>query len=390
MMDLYLLSAPILLLGIVMLLRFVGCGFQPTLIATAPKLSAPVIGDGQVTLNWTESVDTTGYSYQINRSNDGMPFTVVDIVAGITYKNVGLTNGTTYQYTVTATVGNVVDPSSVSNAVFATPAIVPGRPPGSILDPGSPLVTNLIGLFLMNEGTETAQGASAPPDRNIVDGTTANLVGNAAATWEVADPSIVFHGGGSLNSYLDAGVDVPFNDMTTNQITIVAKVFVNALFTGGICEKNDGKGPNTDSGFIFAMDNTGALRVTVELSTHSMRLTTMPVVTVGQWMQLAFTWDNTQYNGTTVPPTAAVIYVNQQIAPTVAYDPNNPNLQPTQPGQGTLNTTHASNTATFRIGTVGYDFPGSLYGKIAYIAVYKGRLLSSTEMATLDMTLPIK
>jgi hypothetical protein len=391
MIDLYLLTAPILLLGIVALLRFVGCGFAPQASASAPNLGAPVIGDRQVTLNWTESdTDTTGYSYQVNRSNDNQPFAVVAKVPATTYTDTsatGLTNGTTYKYTVTATVGNFVDPSSVSNEVKATPAIVPGRPPRSVLDTANPLATNLIGLFLMNEGTETAQGKSAPPDINLVDLAMANPSGNAAPTWEVADPSIVFHGGGSLNSYLDAGVDLLFNNMPTDKITIVAKVLVNALFTGGICEKNDGKPPGSDSGFIFAITNTGALHVKVELSAQSMVLETNGgVVAVGQWMQLAFTWDGTQYNaGTkTAPSAAAAIFVNQK------NQAGNLNAMTTHNGTGTLDTTMLSNNQPFRIGNVSYDFASSLYGKIAYMAVYKGRLLTPTDLATLDSGLPIK
>ena len=163
----------------------------------------------------------------------------------------------------------------------------------------------------MNEGTEAVEGTSAQ-DRNLVDMTTANPAGGAPPFWEVTDPSIVFHGGPSLNSYLDAGVDLLFNDMPTSKITIVAKVLANALIAGGICEKNDGKPPNSDSGFIFAMNNTGALRVTVELTNNSMRITTGAVVVVDQWMRLAFTWDGTQYNSetATAPAATATIYVN--------------------------------------------------------------------------------
>jgi Concanavalin A-like lectin/glucanases superfamily len=245
----------------------------------------------------------------------------------------------------------------------------------------NPLSANMIGLFLMNRGTGTAQGTPAQ-DTNLVDMTTANPAGNVPPTWEVADPSILFNGGASLNCYLDAGVDLLFNDMPTSKITIVAKVLVNALTLGGICEKNDGKPPNSDSGFIFAMDNTGALRVTVELTANSMRITTGAVVVVGQWMQLAFTWDGTQYNAgtTTAPSSAATIYVNQVAQANAAA----------QDGHGTLDATKLSNNQPFRIGNVSYDFPGSFYGKMAYMAVYKGRILTTAEMAGLEAALPIK
>jgi hypothetical protein len=385
MIDLYLLTAPILLLGIVALLRFVGCGFAPQAVITQGSLSAQP-GNAEVTLSWTGTdTDTTGYSYQINRRNDNLPSMTLGPTTDTSFVDNTVTNGIEYKYTVTLFLSGTNE--GTTNEVTATPAMVPGRPPGSVWDPNNALSANLIGLFLMNEGTEAAQGTSAPPDINRVDGATANPAGNAAPTWEVADPSIVFHGGGSLNSYLDAGVDLLFNNMPTDQITIVAKVLVNALFTGGICEKNDGKPPGSDSGFIFAITNTGALHVKVELSTQSMVLETNGgVVTAGQWMQLAFTWDGTQYNaGTkTAPSTAAAIFVNQ------TNQAGNLNAMTTHNGMGTLDTTRLSNNQPFRIGNVSYDFASSLYGKIAYMAVYKGRLLTPTDLATLDSGLPIK
>ena len=380
MIDPYLLSAPILLLGIVALLRFVGCGFAPRAATAAPNLVSATAGNGQVTLTWTESdTNTTDYSYQVNRMNDMGPFEVVATVVGLTYTDPTVTNGITYMYTVTLLVGGVAH--QTSNQMIVTPVFLLGRPPGSVRDPDNALSANLIGLFIMNEGKETDQGKPAQ-DKNLVDGATANPVGNVPPTWEVADPSILFQGGASLNSYLDSGADLLFNDMPTSKITIVAKVQVNALSPGGICEKNDGKPPNSDSGFIFVMDNNGALRVTVELSNNSMRITTAPVVIVGQWMQLAFTWNGTLYNsGTaTAPATAATIYVNQVPQTNLTV----------QDGHGTLDTTKLSNNQPFRIGNASYDFPGSLNGKIAYVAVYKGTLLTTAQMATLDTQLPIK
>jgi hypothetical protein len=398
MSDVYLLTAPVLLLGIVALLRFVGCQFTPPSPPVAPTTLSATPGSSEVTLNWTENEkDTEGYSYQINRSNDGLPATVVDTVTYVgtpgpnsstlySYTdNSGLTNGITYTYTVTLFVyGNNY---GTTNAVAVTPTLFTNRPSGSVLDTGNLLATDLIGLYLMNGGAaESMQGMPAQ-DVNLVDGVTANQNGAAPPTWQAADPSIQFNGGASLNSYLDAGVDALFHDMPTSMITIVAKVFVTAVANGGICEKNDDKPPNSDSGFIFVLTNTGALHVKVELSTQSMVLETNGgVVTAGQWMQLAFTWDGTQYNAVTqtAPSAAAAIFVNQ------TNQVNNLNAVATHNGTGTLDTTRISNTRSFRIGNAAYDFAGSLNGRIAYMAVYKGRILTTTEMAMLDATLPIK
>ena len=385
MIDPYLITAPILLLGIVALLRFVGCGFSPRVITTPSNLTAQP-GNAEVTLSWTEiDTDTMGYSYQINRVNDDLPSITLGPTTDTSFVDNTATNGITYTYSVTLFLSGSNE--GTSNEVTATPTLFTNRPSGSVLDKGNPLATNLIGLYLMNGGTAESKQGMPAQDVNLVDGVTANQNGAAPPTWQVADPSIQFNGGASLNSYLDAGVDALFHDMPTSMITIVAKVFVTAVANGGICEKNDDKPPNSDSGFIFVLTNTGALHVKVELSTQSMVLETNGgVVTAGQWMQLAFTWDGTQYNAVTqtAPSAAAAIFVNQ------TNQVNNLNAVATHNGTGTLDTTRISNTRSFRIGNAAYDFAGSLNGRIAYMAVYKGRILTTTEMATLDATLPIK
>jgi Concanavalin A-like lectin/glucanases superfamily len=378
MIDPYLLSAPILLLGIVALLRFVGCGFSPTATApTAPTLGAPEPGNGEVKLTWTETdMDKTGYSYQVNRSNDNGPVTVVAIVTDpdTTYTDkMGLTNGTTYTYTVTLVIGGIL--SGTSNPVNATPALLPGRPLGFILDPHNDLWANLIGLFLMNEGTGLAEGQPAD-DTNLVDGKIASHSGPVAATWEVTDPSIVFHGGPSGTCFLDAGVDAAFADMPTNKITIVAKVWINALTPGGFCEKNDGGQGSSDSGFLFGVTSSGALHFTMELSIQHTKIETNPnTVAARQWVQVAFTWDGTQ---PTAPASAGAIFVNGALQPNAIATT----------GNGAFDVSRASNSRPFRIGNASYsDVAGSFYGKIAYMAIYNGRLLMSSEMMALDALL---
>src|SRR5215472_4769838 len=234
MVDPYLLTAPVLLLGIVFLLRFVGCSFRHGAPSATDVTLMAAPCSGKVNLNWTVTnpPSATGLSYQINRDNNLLN-TVSDVAS---YTDNTAANGTTYSYSVTIFYGGTS--YATSNSVSTTPAALPGRPPGSIRDPGNQLSQNLIGLFLMNDGTGQTEGQSAD-DTNIVDGTMAAHSGSVAPTWELADPSVVFHGGPSLTCYLDAGVDAAFDDMPTSQITIIAKVFLNADVAGGICEKND-------------------------------------------------------------------------------------------------------------------------------------------------------
>jgi hypothetical protein len=234
------------------------------------------------------------------------------------------------------------------------------------IDSTNSLAANLAGLFLMSEGSGTT-------DKNLVDNQTASFSGTAAPTWNAADPSVVFNGGGSLNSYLDAGTDLVFDQLTTNKMTVVAKVFVTLeARAGAIAEKNDGG--SGGSGFVFGWSATGALYCRVESSSQNMRVNTadgkMPA---GQWVQVAFTWD-----GTSPSSSNAHIYVNG-IEQTKAFS-----IDPF----GTIGYANATGQP-FRIGNASFDNPASLNGKMAYLAVYKGRILTTTEMNQLDTQLPV-
>jgi len=257
---------------------------------------------------------------------------------------------------------------------------VPARPAGQVLDPSSPLATNLVGLFVMNEGVGST-------DANLFGNQTANFAGTATPTWNAADPSILFNGGprflgnGQLgpDSYLNAGTGLAFDQLTVSKMTVVAKVFVTigTLPGGGIAEKNDG---NTGgSGFSFGWDVNGALGLVVEAATLNMRVQTAGgLLPSGQWIQVACTWDGTVGNAA-----AAHLYVNGvEQSKANSADPN-----------GVIGYANATDQP-FLIGKSTFsgfnDFDGaSLNGKMSYLAVYKGRILTTTEMNQLDAQLPI-
>jgi hypothetical protein len=246
-------------------------------------------------------------------------------------------------------------------------AVLPPRPITAIIDTSSALASGLAGIFLMNEGTGTT-------DLNVVDGQLANFSGTQLPTWYLSDHTVTFLGGAALNSYLDAGTDSNLDQLQTNQVTIVAKVMVPSLAPSGIAERNDGN--SGGSGFVFGWDSTGALRLTVEKKNTNMRVgTAAHAVVINKWQQVAFTWDGT--SGTAAD---AHLFINgvEQAKPT------------SSDGSGTIQT-KGSTTAPFRIGTASFDpMAGSLNGRIAYLAVYKGRILTPTELNQLDAKLPIK
>jgi YD repeat-containing protein len=253
----------------------------------------------------------------------------------------------------------------LGHGLFSVAQSLPSRPAGSVIDPSNALSSNLAGLFVMNEATGTT-------DKNLVDGQNASFSRTASPTWNTSDPSIVFNGGSSLHSYLNAGTDLTFDKLPISTMTVVAKVYVNSVSSAGIAEKNDGD--TLDSGFVFGWDSTGALKLTVEKSSADMRVATAGgKVTSGQWMQVAFTWDGTAGNAA-----AAHLFING-VEQSKASSSD---------GSGNLGYSNATNQP-LRIGNASFDFAGSLNGKIAYLAVYKWRILSTSEMNQLDSQLPI-
>jgi predicted phage tail protein len=88
-------------------------------VPAAPSGLTATAGKRSVTLNWTDnSNNETGF--KIERSTDGVNFTQITTVGAnvVTYKNTGLTSGTTYQYRVRATNGS--GDSAYSNVASAT------------------------------------------------------------------------------------------------------------------------------------------------------------------------------------------------------------------------------------------------------------------------------
>lgn len=94
----------------------------PDATTTVPPMPAAVVataGDAQVGLTWT--VSTGASSYQVKRASaGGGPFSVIAAPTSAFYTDVGLANGTTYYYVVSA-LGSVGE-SSNSNQVSATPS----------------------------------------------------------------------------------------------------------------------------------------------------------------------------------------------------------------------------------------------------------------------------
>src|SRR5437868_2892979 len=159
------------------------------------------------------------------------------------------------------------------------------------------------------------------------------------------------------------GRTTSFDQLQTSKMTIVARVYVTSLANAGIAEKNVG---NVANGFLFDLDSTGALRFTLERSTSNLRaMSAANAMSAGGWVQVAVTWD-----GTVGSLAGTHLFVNgvELAKATGSSD-----------GSGTIGYAGATNKP-FRIGNASFDFAGALNRKLVYLAVYKGRILSTTEL----------
>jgi len=82
----------------------------PPVAPTGLKASA---GDTQVTLNWSASAGATGYNVKSSTTNGGSYSVVASNLTGLVYTNMGLTDGVTYYYVVSAANSGGESPNSL-------------------------------------------------------------------------------------------------------------------------------------------------------------------------------------------------------------------------------------------------------------------------------------
>lgn len=94
-------------------------------LPSAPQGLTATPGNGQVTLSWTAPTNGSPTGYNIKRSTVSGLETNIDTVAGTTYTDLNVLNGTTYYYEVSGT--NAAGEGFYSNEAIATPAAAPGQ-----------------------------------------------------------------------------------------------------------------------------------------------------------------------------------------------------------------------------------------------------------------------
>jgi hypothetical protein len=142
----------------------------PATVPGPPTALGATSGNAQVSLSWTAPASTggsavTGYDVYEGAAPGGESGTPVNasLIAGTTYDVTGLTNGTTYYFTVEAV--NAVGNSAASDEASATPATVPGAPTNLGATRGNAQV-------LLSWTAPTSNGGSAVTGYDIYEGTT--------------------------------------------------------------------------------------------------------------------------------------------------------------------------------------------------------------------------
>jgi fibronectin type 3 domain-containing protein len=238
---------------------------QPT------HLTASLV-DSQVNLMWSTVTDATYYNVKRSSTSGGPYTTIAANVTGATYSDVGLVNGTTYYYVVTA--ANSGGESSNSNAASATPVApitpvqVPTAPTILTATAGNAQVSltwsTVIGATYYNVKRSTSSGG---PYTTIASSVTTTLYMDTELTNGITYYYVMTAanaGGESANS--TETVATPFSS-SNNDDSSSSNTSTTTTAGPSVVPTKDGVQINVQPVSDKTADGTSVARVTVEEAT---------------------------------------------------------------------------------------------------------------------------
>jgi fibronectin type 3 domain-containing protein len=222
---------------------WVQIGSSAPSVPSAPQSLAATAGSGSVSLSWrTPTSDggaaISGYNVYRGTSSGAESTTpVAPNVSGTAFTDTGLTNGTTYFYTVAAV--NSAGPSAQSNEVSATPKLVQANPPTA---PQALTAVAGNGTATLSWNTPTSDGGSPITGYSVYRGATAGGEGAAPIATNISTRSFSDTGltNGSTYFYKVAAVNAIGTSPPSNEATAAPQPTAPSAPTGLVASGGSG------------------------------------------------------------------------------------------------------------------------------------------------------